>query len=93
MKTLNLTVLPVNLNVAGIHETSDYNSKRLRVKTGDQDEKVNEDIMAYSHPKGKSNVQRQEIEGNISSPVSFDGFYNQFERFNGHLGTRLISLA
>ena len=50
MKTLNLTGQPVDLNVAGIHGTSDISSKRLRVKIGDQDGKVNEDIMAYSHP-------------------------------------------
>ena len=41
MKALNLTGQPVDLNVAGIHGTSDISSKRLRVK---------EDIMAYSHP-------------------------------------------
>ena len=54
MKTLNLTGKPVDLNVAGIHGTSDISSKRLRrlrVKIGDQDGKVKEDIMAYSHPK------------------------------------------
>ena len=50
MKTLNLTGQPVDLNVAGIHGTSDISSKRLRVKIGDQDGKVKEDIMAYSHP-------------------------------------------
>ena len=50
MKTLNLTGQPVDLNVAGIHGTSDISSKRLRVKLGDQDGKVNEDIMVYSHP-------------------------------------------
>ena len=50
MKTLNLTGQPVDLNVAGIHGTSDISSKRLRVKIGDQDGRVNEDIMAYSHP-------------------------------------------
>ena len=50
MKTLNLTGQPVDLNVAGIHGTSYVSSKRLRVKIGDQDGKVKEDIMAYSHP-------------------------------------------
>ena len=50
MKTLNLTGQPVDLNVAGIHGTSDITSKRLRVKIGDQDGKVKEDIMVYSHP-------------------------------------------
>ena len=50
MKTLNLTGEPVDLNVAGIHGTSDISSKRLRVRIGDQDGKVKEDIMAYSHP-------------------------------------------
>ena len=48
-KALNLTGQPVDLNVAGIHGTSDISSKRLRVTIGDQDGKV-EDIMAYSHP-------------------------------------------
>ena len=50
MKTLNLTGQQVDLNVAGIHGKSDISSKRLRVKIGDQDGKVKEDIMAYSHP-------------------------------------------
>ena len=49
MKTLNLTGHLVDLNVAGIHGTSDISSKRLRVRIGDQDGKVKEDIMAYSH--------------------------------------------
>ena len=50
MKTLNLTGQPVDLNVAGIHGTSDISSKRFRVMIGDPDGKVKEDIMAYSHP-------------------------------------------
>ena len=50
MKTLNLTGQPVDLNVAGNNGTSDISSKRLRVRIGDQDRKVKEDIMAYSHP-------------------------------------------
>ena len=50
MKTLNLTEQPVDLNVAWIHGTSVISSKRLRDKIGDQDGKVNEDIMVYSHP-------------------------------------------
>ena len=50
MKALNLTGQPVDLNVAGIHGKSDISSKRLRVKIGDQDGKVKDDIMAYSHP-------------------------------------------
>ena len=50
MKTLNLTGQPVDLIVAGTHGTSDISSKRLQVKIGDHDEKVKEDIMAYSHP-------------------------------------------
>ena len=49
-KTLNLTGQSMDLNVAEIHGTSDISSKQLRVKIGDQDGKVNEDIMAYSHP-------------------------------------------
>ena len=36
-KALNLTGQPVDLNVAGIHGTSDISSKRLRVTIGDQD--------------------------------------------------------
>ena len=40
----------MDLNVAGIHGTSDISSKRLLVTIGDQDGKVKEDIMAYSHP-------------------------------------------
>ena len=40
----------MDLNVAGIHGTSEISSERLRVKIGDQGGKVNETIMAYSHP-------------------------------------------
>ena len=54
MKMLNLTGQPVDLKVAGIHGTSDIRGKRLRVKIGDQDGKVNEEIMAYCHPKVKA---------------------------------------
>ena len=50
METLNLTGQPVDLNVAGIHGASDISSKRLRVRIGDQQGKVKEDFMAYSHP-------------------------------------------
>ena len=50
MKALNLTGQPVDLNVAGIHGTSDISSKRLRDKIGGEDGKVNENITAYSHP-------------------------------------------
>ena len=50
MKALNLTGQPVDLNVAGIHDASDISSEQLRVKIGDQQGKVKEDIMAYSHP-------------------------------------------
>ena len=50
IKTLNLTGQPVDLNVAGIHGTSDITQKRIRVRIGDQDGKVREDIIAYSHP-------------------------------------------
>ena len=49
IKRLNLTGQPVDLNVAGIHGTSDISSKRLRVRIEDQDGKVKEDVMAYSH--------------------------------------------
>ena len=51
MKALNLTGQPVDLNVAGIHGASDISSKRLRVRIGDQQGKVKENIMAYSHPE------------------------------------------
>ena len=37
MKAPNLTGQPVDLNVAGIHGTSDISSKRLRVRVGVQD--------------------------------------------------------
>ena len=50
MKTLNLAGRPVDLNVAGIHGTSDISSKRLRVNICNQDRKVNENITTYSHP-------------------------------------------
>ena len=49
-KTLNMTGQPVDFNVARIHGTSDISSKRHRVRIGDQEGKVKEDIMAYSHP-------------------------------------------
>ena len=49
MKGLNLSGQPVDLNI-GIHGTSDISSKRLQVKIGDQDGRVNEDSIAYSHP-------------------------------------------
>ena len=94
MEALSLAGQPVDLNVAGIHGASDISSKRLRDKIGDQDGTVNEDIMAYSHPNGrKSNVQPQEKERNISSPVSFERFSHQFGRCKSHLGTRLLPLA
>ena len=50
MKALNLMGQPVDLNFAGIHGTSDISSKILRVKIGDQDGNVNENITAYNHP-------------------------------------------
>ena len=46
-EVLNLTGRPVDLNVGGIHETSDVSSKRLRVKFEDQDRNIMEDIMSY----------------------------------------------
>ena len=95
MKTLNLTKQPVDLNVAGIHGTSDVSSKRLRVRIGDQNGKVKENIMAYSHPSVNAGdrVQPQEIEGNISSPLSIERLYHQLERCKSYLGTRLLQLA
>ena len=50
MKTLEMTGQPVDLNVAGMHGTSDNSCIRLRVRIGDQDGKIKEDIMAYSFP-------------------------------------------
>ena len=50
LKSLNLTGPPVDLNVAGIHETSDISSKGLRVKIGDREGQVKENILAYCHP-------------------------------------------
>ena len=50
MKTLSLTGQPVGLNIAGIQGTSDLSTKRLRVKVGDQDGKINEAITLCSHP-------------------------------------------
>ena len=50
MKTLNQKGQPVGLNDAGIHGNKDFGRKLLRVKNVDQDGKVNEDIMSYSHP-------------------------------------------
>ena len=57
MKTLNLTGQPVNLNVAGIHGTSDISSKRLRINIGDQEGQIKENITAYSHPNEKAGNQ------------------------------------
>ena len=51
MKALNLTGQPVDLNIAGIHGTSDSSSKRLRVRIGDQDGKVKDDIKPIVNPK------------------------------------------
>ena len=50
MKTLNLTGKQVEMKVSGLHGTSDISSKRLRVKIGNQDGKVNEKTTAYNHP-------------------------------------------
>ena len=50
METLNLAGQPEDLNVAGIQGKSDVSTKRLRVKIGDQDGKVNETITVCSHP-------------------------------------------
>ena len=40
MKALNLTGQPIDLIVAGIHDTSDISSNRLRVRIEDQGGKV-----------------------------------------------------
>ena len=96
MKAVNLTGQPVGLNVAGIHGRSHTSSKGLRVKVGDQDGRLNEDIMAYSHPNvnaGNQTYNLKKLKKNISSPVSFEGFYHQLGRSESHLGPRLLALA
>ena len=45
-----LTGQSVDLNVAGIHGTSDISTKRNRVTIGDQVGKRFENIVVYSHP-------------------------------------------
>ena len=50
MTTLNLAGHPVDLNVAEIHGTSDISSKQFRVKIGDQDGEVNENITVNKDP-------------------------------------------
>ena len=50
IKALNLTGHPVDLNVAGIHGASVISSIRLRIRIGDQDGKVIEDVKVYCHP-------------------------------------------
>ena len=57
-KALNVTGQPVDLNVDGIHGTSDISSKRLRVKIGDQDRKVDETIIVHSHPNVNAGNRR-----------------------------------
>ena len=96
MITLNLMGQPVDMNVAGIHETSDISSKRLRVKIGDHDGKVKEDNMAYSHPNviaGNRTYNFKKLKRNISSPVSFERLNHQPERCQSHLRPRLLSSA
>ena len=44
MKAPNMTGQPVDMNVAGIHGTSDISNKRLRVKIGNQDGTGDENI-------------------------------------------------
>ena len=56
MKTLNLTGQLVDLNVAGIHGTSDVSSKRLRINSFGQEGKVNENITVYSHPNVSAGI-------------------------------------
>ena len=84
------------MNVAGIHETSDISSKRLRVKIGDHDGKVKEDNMAYSDPNviaGNRTYNFKKLKRNISSPVSFERLNHQPERCQSHLRPRLLSSA
>ena len=54
MKTFNLTGQSVVLNVAGIHGTSEINRKPLKVKNAEKYGKVDETIMACSHPNVNS---------------------------------------
>ena len=61
MKMLNLTGQPVDLNVAGCHGAADISSKRLWVRIGDQQGKVKEDIMVYSHPNVNARNRRYDL--------------------------------
>ena len=91
MKTLNLTGQPVDMNVAGIHGTSDISSKRLRVKTEIQ--RRYHGLESSQRKCGKSIVRSQEIEGYISSPVRIEGLYSQLGRCQSYPGARLLTLA
>ena len=50
MKAFYLTGCPVDLKIGGIHGMSDIGSRKLRVKNGDQDKTVEENIVVFSHP-------------------------------------------
>ena len=82
MKALKLAVQPVDLNVAGFDCTSDISSKQFRVKFGDQDGNVKEDILACSllNVNAVNRTYNLEIEGRMSSPVSFERLAKQLER-------------
>ena len=60
-KVFNLTGQPLDLSVAGIHGTTGISSKRLRVKIGGQDGKVNEKITAYSHPNVNAGIRTYNV--------------------------------
>ena len=96
MKALNLRGQPVDLKVAGIHGTSDISGIRVRVRIGDQDGKVKEDIMAHGHlnvDEGNRTNNSKKLKGSISSPISFERFYYQLGRCKRDFGPRLLSPA
>ena len=95
MKTLNLTGQPVDLNVAGIHGTSDISSKQLRVKIGDQDGKVTKDIMAYSHPNVNAGNRSYDVKKlkETYPHLSVSKDYSHLGRCQSYPEARLLQLA
>ena len=95
MKVLNLTEQPVDWNVAEIHGTSVISSERLRVKIGDQDGKVTESIMAYSHLNVNAGGRTYNVKKlkETYPHLSVLKDYHQLGRCQSYLGTRLLSLA
>ena len=51
MSAQKLTGQPVDLNVTGIHGTSDIRSKKILVEIVERDRKIDENIIAYSRFK------------------------------------------